>query len=418
MDFKKLYSSMTDEERLEWLQEFETFANASFSTKVNWDKETTEFFQKGLLLCTAFGYARPFVQQAMIFNDFPKRVNQTGYIIKKIKNDISRGQVTVTPSGERIAYASALQKIKKRGRPSKEENTENPDTATLCTTLIARITGATLVTKPTQRELNNSELQERKKQRDNSQSLFDMPSSPEKEDSPKDSVSQQKVSDETETTKGENDSDNKLSLKSLAPLLSPALQEKLKDIQSIRAAAASAAEKAKLLAEQKADADAIQPFATEATTKTEEYLAVYDEIDSELATLYLALTHYPSFVTDIQKKLKAIQKDSIEELQQLLLPYYTKMSKYPEFEPSALDFIAKNTPEAKLSQLHEKERKKKVAALLKYIKRTDVPPSAKRAKGLRRALEDLSALGEDTAPYMPYLQTVMDAIHDNRKNNN
>ena len=398
MDFKKLYSSMTDEERLEWLQEFETFANASFSTKVNWDKETTESFQKGLLLCTAFGYARPFVQQAMIFNDFPKRVNQTGYIIKKIKNDISRGQVTVTPSGERIAYASALQKIKKRGRPSKEENTENPDTATLCTTLIARITGATLVTKPTQRELNNSELQERKKQRDNSQSLFDMPTSPEKEDSPKDSVSQ-----------------NKLSLKSLAPLLSPALQEKLKDIQSIRAAAASAAEKAKLLAEQKADADAIQPFATEATTKTEEYLAVYDEIDSELATLYLALTHYPSFVTDIQEKLKAIQKDSIEELQQLLLPYYTKMSKYPEFEPSALDFIAKNTPEAKLSQLHEKERKKKVAALLKYIKRTDVPPSAKRAKGLRRALEDLSALGEDTAPYMPYLQTVMDAIHDNRK---
>lgn len=405
MDFQRFYSEMSAEERLFWLRGFEDFANKSFSPCTEWDEKTTGEFEKGLRLCTAFRYARLFVQQALIFRDFPQRVNQTNYIIKKIKNDISRGEVVTTPSGERIAYAQALQKkSRKRGRPSKGEADcrETEDFPTLCTEVVARITGATLVTLPPQRELNNEELAQKRMEQENVQSLFDIPKEEE--------TTEEKPDSQTEET----DSQRKR-LSELTPLLSPELRERIGKVQEMRAEAAAQAEKAKLLAGKGAKPSEIAEFSRTAVEKTEEYLNVFDQVDRELAVMYIALKNFPSCISEKEEKMRACGCGSEEEFEKWLLPYYKKMTADPGFETETLDVLRENTPEALEKKRMEAERKKKVAALVKYIRRTDLSPSAKRARGLQKALDELKSLGEDTSPYQPYLDTVMEKIHDNRK---
>lgn len=396
---------MDAEERLSWLRRFEDFTKKSFSPCTEWDEKTSGEFEEGLRLCTAFRYARMFVQQALIFRDFPQRVNQTNYIIKKIKNDISRGEVITTPSGERIAYAAALQKkSRKRGRPSKgdTDSRETEDFPTLCTEMVARITGATLVTLPPQRELNNEELAQKRMAQENGRSLFDMPKEEDARNVAQDST-------------GEEADIQRRRLSELAPLLSPELRERIGSVREMRAEAAAKAEKAKILADKGAKPSEIAEFSREAVQKTEEYLDVFDRVDKELAVMYVALKNYPSCIADKEEKMRACGCGSEEEFEKWLLPYYKKMAEKPDFEVETLKELEENTPEALERKRKEAERKKKVAALLKYIRRTDLSPSAKRARGLQKALEELKSLGEDTSPYQPYLDTVMENIHDNRK---
>ena len=391
MTENKEYKKMTPEEQLKWLTDFSTFSNSKLPVLAQlgdaWETAHYKTFEEGLKLLNAFTYCREFVKSSMLYQDYSRRVSRMTWMVERIKKDLGHGVVMKGIDGERIVYVPTTTAGRHRGRPTKEEaaaaaaaeaeNKVEEDKSRK----IAEIFGATQMEKVPEREPNNEELlKEKRKQEAATPSLFqDMETAPQKT-TPVDLAI----------------SSNRLHLDQITFLLTPETAQEVRRIREIRTSLSSAAERAKLLAEQGATSATIAPYADKAAELTKAVENIYLKVDSELARLYILMPMDNTL--DGHREAVEAQHLTDRDLLTMLKPYYDKRkSEDAEFEKKVIEKFEASRPEVVAARKAEAKKKSEINALRKYIMRTDKKPTQTRIDGIRERIERLKELGEDVS---------------------
>ena len=239
-------------------------------------------------------------------------------------------------------------------------------------------------------------------------------------------------------------SQDKLHLNQLAWLLTPDLAARTETVQSLRVTAESASERAKTLADLGQPADVIAPYAQQAKEATEAYLAIYADVDEELAILHRRLYLDLPFVERFKTRFKGVD---IEKVLHICRPYYEKIrekekiaveearakakSKGEDEEQTVAAYLAdhqpidnrvktiieRDNPEYAARMKAEEEKKKEVSDILRYIKRKDKPNVAQRIRTMEtRYARLIELLGETEArTYRPIVDAAIADYEQNHK---
>lgn len=350
---------MTAAQRAAWTQAYREFVSAQLPTIRNAkqsSKELVEMMNKGLDLLTAFPFTRSFVSETRSFNShFRVRTTFIRYCEKVTK------EVQGT-FGETVDLTDKSLLTPHVGRPTKDEAQ-------------ARALAA------------ERARQEREK---NENTLFGKMG-----DIPDDNTIVEG------TVSGNMTGGVGFHLDQLKWLMSDNLKEAVDTIRELRNAAAEAATTAKTLAMEKASEDRIAVYAKEAAEKTEAYERIYEQVDNEMATVYVRLKEDSTYIEEM--KNKGTDPDA---LRTALRPYWDKVENKEVFKQQVIEDIKANDPEqAKKREAEEKKTKRK-NEIIKYLTRKDKANTAKRAKGMRERYTELIALiGEEEAkPYLPLVE--------------
>lgn len=350
---------MTAAQRAAWTQAYREFVSAQLPTIRNAkqsSKELVEMMNKGLDLLTAFPFTRSFVSETRSFNShFRVRTTFIRYCDKVTK------EVQGT-FGETVDLTDKSLLTPHVGRPTKDEAQ-------------ARALAA------------ERARQEREK---NENTLFGK-----MENIPDDNTIVEG------TVSGNMTGGVGFHLDQLKWLMSDNLKEAVDTIRELRNAAAEAATTAKTLAMEKASEDRIAVYAKEAAEKTEAYERIYEQVDNEMARVYVRLKEDSTYIEEM--KNKGTDPDA---LRTALRPYWDKVENKEVFKQQVIEDIKANDPEqAKKREAEEKKTKRK-NEIIKYLTRKDKANTAKRAKGMRERYTELIALiGEEEAkPYLPLVE--------------
>lgn len=350
---------MTAAQRAAWTQAYRDFVSAQLPTIRNAkqsSKELVEMMNKGLDLLTAFPFTRSFVSETRSFNShFRVRTTFIRYCDKVTK------EVQGT-FGETVDLTDKSLLTPHVGRPTKDEAQ-------------ARALAA------------ERARQEREK---NENTLFGKMG-----DIPDDKTIVEG------TVSGNMTGGVGFHLDQLKWLMSDNLKEAVDTIRELRNAAAEAATTAKTLAMEKASEDRIAVYAKEAAEKTEAYERIYEQVDNEMARVYVRLKEDSTYIEEM--KNKGTDPDA---LRTALRPYWDKVENKEVFKQQVIEDIKANDPEqAKKREAEEKKTKRK-NEIIKYLTRKDKANTAKRAKGMRERYTELIALiGEEEAkPYLPLVE--------------
>lgn len=354
---------MTAAQRAAWTQAYREFVSAQLPTIRNAkqsSKELVEMMNKGLDLLTAFPFTRSFVSETRSFNShFRVRTTFIRYCDKVTK------EVQGT-FGETVDLTDKSLLTPHVGRPTKDEAQ-------------ARALAA------------ERARQEREK---NENTLFGKMG-----DIPDDNTIVEG------TVSGNMTGGVGFHLDQLKWLMSDNLKEAVDTIRELRNAAAEAATTAKTLAMEKASEDRIAVYAKEAAEKTEAYERIYEQVDNEMARVYVRLKEDSTYIEEM--KNKGTDPDA---LRTALRPYWDKVENKEIFKQQVIEDIKANDPEqAKKREAEEKKTKRK-NEIIKYLTRKDKANTAKRAKGMRERYTELIALiGEEEAkPYLPLVEKAED----------
>ena len=350
---------MTAAQRAAWTQAYREFVSAQLPTIRNAkqsSKELVEMMNKGLDLLTAFPFTRSFVSETRSFNShFRVRTTFIRYCDKVTK------EVQGT-FGETVDLTDKSLLTPHVGRPTKDEAQ-------------ARALAAERARQD--REKNENTLFGK---------MGDIPD------------------DNTivgGTVSGNMTGGVGFHLDQLKWLMSDNLKEAVDTIRELRNAAAEAATTAKTLAMEKASEDRIAVYAKEAAEKTEAYERIYEQVDNEMARVYVRLKEDTTYIEEM--KNKGTDPDA---LRTALRPYWDKVENKEVFKQQVIEDIKANDPEqAKKREAEEKKTKRK-NEIIKYLTRKDKANTAKRAKGMRERYTELIALiGEEEAkPYLPLVE--------------
>lgn len=353
------YRNMTAAQRAAWTQAYREFVSAQLPTIRNAkqsSKELVEMMNKGLDLLTAFPFTRSFVSETRSFNShFRVRTTFIRYCDKVTK------EVQGT-FGETVDLTDKSLLTPHVGRPTKDEAQ-------------ARALAA------------ERARQEREK---NENTLFGKMG-----DIPDDNTIVEG------TVSGNMTGGVGFHIDQLKWLMSDNLKEAVDTIRELRNAAAEAATTAKTLAMEKASEDRIAVYAKEAAEKTEAYERIYEQVDNEMARVYVRLKEDSTYIEEM--KNKGTDPDA---LRTALRPYWDKVENKEVFKQQVIEDIKANDPEqAKKREAEEKKTKRK-NEIIKYLTRKDKANTAKRAKGMRERYTELIALiGEEEAkPYLPLVE--------------
>ena len=171
-ELMKLYSEMSVDEQLRYVTDLTSFCEDKLPLleKIGdaWEASMSKDMETGLLLMSAFQYARDFVEKAFRYGDYSARVRRIKVYIDRIKNDVAEGVTVLGIDGKTYACVPPNVPLRRRGRPSKEElqlraqgvtvpNDETPET--LKRRKIAQLLGLDIITQgEAPREKNNAEL--------------------------------------------------------------------------------------------------------------------------------------------------------------------------------------------------------------------------------------------------------------------
>lgn len=354
---------MTAAQRAAWTQAYREFVSAQLPTIRNAkqsSKELVEMMNKGLDLLTAFPFTRSFVSETRSFNShFRVRTTFIRYCDKVTK------EVQGT-FGETVDLTDKSLLTPHVGRPTKDEAQ-------------ARALAA------------ERARQEREK---NENTLFGKMG-----DIPDDNTIVEG------TVSGNMTGGVGFHLDQLKWLMSDNLKEAVDTIRELRNAAAEAATTAKTLSMEKASEDRIAVYAKEAAEKTEAYERIYEQVDNEMARVYVRLKEDSTYIEEM--KNKGTDPDA---LRTALRPYWDKVENKEVFKQQVIEDIKANDPEqAKKREAEEKKTKRK-NEIIKYLTRKDKANTAKRAKGMRERYTELIAIiGEEEAkPYLPLVEKAED----------
>ena len=114
-------------------------------------------------------------------------------------------------------------------------------------------------------------------------------------------------------------------------------------------------------------------------------------MDEELAILHKRLTIDQPFIERFTKRFKGVD---LAKVSYITRPYYEKM-KSPELDLRIKTVIEQDSPEYAEKMRQEEARKKEVAELVRYIKRTDKDASDDRVKTMAERIERLRELKGD-----------------------
>lgn len=192
-----------------------------------------------------------------------------------------------------------------------------------------------------------------------------------------------------------------LHLDQLKWLMSDALKEAVGTVRTLRATAAEAATKAKQMALDGRKAEEIKPYTDRAIRDTEAYENIYEQVDKEMAKVYVRLKEDSAYIAKMEE-----MKVDIQQLRAQLRPYFDKQPDKELFRKAVVDEIDFNDPEQKAKREKEKERRAEVLNIIKYIMRKDKPNTPRRIAELQRRYEQLVKIaGEDYAKdYLPVIE--------------
>ena len=461
----RLYKEMNAEEQVAWVTEFSELslrlqgvieAAAKRRSLPTADAAGTAVagIRRLFALLEAWGFAQEFCEKARRYGDYMARVSRLPIYLEKVNDALAEGLTTTDERGRRVAVVLPGVPARRRGRPTKEEMAarlrgeivmpDDDSAEARKRRAIARLLGLEVVAGEAVREKNNAELaaeraaREAEKARREPGLFASAEPKPAGKEAPaepahteKEAATQTQHTEQANTGAGAGSlscaqlqsdayelrmAQDKLHLNQLAPLCSEGLQKRMATVQGLRVTSERASERAKMLAEQGADASAIEPYAQQAKEATEAYLAIYADVDEELAVLHKRLyLDEPFKERFIKKHSTGTQKVNIETILHVTRPYYDKVRKDdPGIEARVKMTIETDNPEYAARMKAEEEKKREVSELLRYLKRKDKPNVAQRIKTMEKRYARLvELLGEQEAcVYRPIVDA---AIEDYEK---
>ncbi len=444
MTTQKLYNEMTVEEQLHWVQDFsdvlnkngERIAQLAKDNRAVWTADDHRMMHRLFALLGAWPFAQDFVAKAQRYGDYDRRAYRLPLYIEKVSEALAEGLTMTDERGRAVAVVLPGMPMRRRGRPTNEEvaarqrgevvipTDDSPETRKR--RLIAQMLGLEVVNGEPLREKNNAELKAERDKRKAEEakmnpSLFGAENGPEMQGEkpaagsvPADSVSgvspcAQLMSDSYEMRMAQD----KLHLNQLAWLLSPELAKRTETVQSLRVTSESASERAKTMTDMGAKPEDIEPYAQQAKEATEAYLAIYADVDEELAILHKRLYLDLPFVEKFKTRFKGVD---IEKVQYITRPYYEKV-KSPELDLRIKTIIEQENPEYAAKMKAEEEKKQEVSELLRYLKRKDKPNVKQRIETMEKRYKRLiELLGEDEAKvYRPIVDAAIEDYEKNHK---
>lgn len=421
----KQYKEMTAEEQLRFVTDFTIFEKEKMPVltalgDTGWTDNNRADMEHGLRMIGAFSFGARFVADAFRYGDYSRRTYRLPFYARLVKKELANDVALRGGDGRAFVYAPAMQQqFRRRGRPTKEETAmyaaatkanAAADIETRKQQAIAALLGIEIVTNQTLREKNNAELAAERAEREakaakQSPSLFGNDAQQVIDDAVAD-VSPQTI---------EAISQARLHLDQLRFLLSPTLQERVDTVRGLRQRAAFAAETAKQMAERGEKSEDVKPYAQEAATATEQYEAIYDDVDNELAAVYYRLKHDGDYTKTFCERYQV--RDTSVILKQLR-PYFDKV-KSPEFELRMKSIIEQESPEYVARMKAEREKKAEIDAILKYLRRKDKEATKQRLETARKRYGRLVELmgKENASPYLPLVQAIEKEYKDRQKRN-
>lgn len=441
-----LYKDMGADERLTYLQSLIDFNNGGLvaltADDCPWDAECKAHFETALDLLGAFPQYAFFVDETRMFRDYARRVALLKAYMDDIKSILSQEAVVTTYDGRHIAYVDQKQESRRRGRPSREEMLREAkeqkgegtsDQKSAIIEAIAELVGATVVQRPADREKNNDELAaeraERKAERERGQlDLFggdnddeEKAGNDDEEKAGDDDEKEQPDNEQSETADATDGNSEKieelndkvddldarvdelqeqleqkadkpeeveagetnpqlLPLRMIAHLLKPAEAKLIDEMREQYATMTSNAETAKAMA-----------LAGSAPADVKPYAAAAKKAEERIEYIKLALDNAMVYALN-----NAAVQLNANELATLQAAAERIKERQEEGE---------NVETAPVKDAVDPEVKKKVAAIVKYLRRTDKPNTAARIKGMEQKMAELVELigEEEASKYQPLL---------------
>lgn len=425
------YNQMSAEEQLQFVQQLNEFETLSlpilepFAKGGTMNAEQRKAMSAGMHLLLAFPFSRDFAEKALRFGDFERRCYRLRHYVNKMKDEVSKEVLVRTADGNAFAYVPKMQQqFRRRGRPTREEaaamaraaaSQQVSDIETKKMQAIAQLLGVEIVTNQTIREKNNDELAEERKAKEDAQAK----QNPSLFDSPVNGGTAAVSSQEVLSTLPPSAFD-RATLSQLSFLLSPELAERVANVRELRNRASVAAETAKVMAQRGDKPDEVEVYAQEAAENTEAYERIYEDVDAELATVYLRLKEDPSFRTDfVTKHYKSVPPVAVSQqlssLEKLLKPYANKQDK--DFVAKVRQMIADNNPEVVAEKKAAAEKKVAVEKIIKYLRRQDKENTARRVEGMEKKYAELVELmGEQEAkPFYAFVEKAREDLLAKKK---
>jgi len=456
MTKQRLYTEMNAEEQVAWVTEFAELslrlqgvieAAAKRRSLPTADAAGTAVagIRRLFALLEAWGFAQEFCEKARRYGDYMARVSRLPIYLEKVNDALAEGLTTTDAQGRRVAVVLPGVPARRRGRPTKEEMAarlrgeivmpDDDSAEARKRRAIARLLGLEVVAGEAVREKNNAELAAERAAREAERArmepgLFASAEPKPAENGGGDAATQTQHTEQANTGAGAGSlscaqlqsdayelrmAQDKMHLNQLAWMLPPELAKRTETVQELRVTAERASERAKMLAEQGADASAIEPYAQQAKEATEAYLAIYADVDEELAVLHKRLYLDEPFVERFKARFKGV---NIERVQYITRPYYEKVRKDdPGIEARVKLAIETDNPEYAARMKAEEEKKREVSELLRYLKRKDKPNVAQRIKTMeKRHARLVELLGEQEAcVYRPIVDAAIEDYEQHYK---
>lgn len=357
---------MTADEQKQWLADFQQWVGVSLpAMEVEWASGSPELMKKGLELVSAFPYGDAFATPIIRTHNYhSKYLKVLRLLCERIIKELSqRGMVSNGTSRAGVSGASDL--------VLNENGEVNPS---LLTKHIGR---------PTKREQQARAIHEeriRKAENLRQPSMFpesDIQASPAAPN----------------TLSGTVMGGQMLHLDQLKCFMSPELSADVEKIRGLRAACASASERAKALADEQSSSNPdsklqqkIAEAAQDARRYADAFTDIYARVDEEMASCYVRLKEDSTYMEAMQTK-----GYNLSELRTMLRPYFDKKGDDKEaFKQQVIEQINANDPKQAAERQAAAERKQHITMLIKYITRTDKPNSATRLATMAKRVEELA----------------------------
>lgn len=350
----KLYSSLSQTEKEQWLVDFREWLSVSFP-KVEQIKtlsaDVRAIAEQGLGLINAFPYCRSFVRESFAAKDYHRRMRTLRRYADKVAADIQKElQVTVDLTNPALLVPHV-------GRPTREES------------------AARAIAK------------QKKADEDKKTSLFP---------------------DHDEVANVEHPivvapivpTANRLpALSQLRWLMSPSLQEAADSIRALRSRFEEYSTRAKQMAEDGSPEAEIKPLAQQAIADHDLIESIYQKIDNEMATVYVRLKEDSAYIEEMSK----LSNMSPVELRTWLRPYWDKVEDKDAKKQQVIDFIKANDPAQAAIRIEKEKIQQRARAIIKQLRRKDRKNSARRLNTMEEQLEELTSLiGDDAKPYYAF----------------
>lgn len=354
---------MTSAEQQQWLADFQQWAGVSLpSIEAEWGAGAPELMKQGLTLVSAFSYGEQLASPIIRTHNYhPKFVKVLRLVCERIIKELQ--QRGVVQSGAADAASNVLVLT-----PTGEVNPQ----------LLTRHVG-----RPTLKEQQARAIQaERERQASDAQQ-------------PPIFVSSPAIPAAPQTLSGTVMGGQMLHLDQLRGFMSPQLAKDIESIRELRALHASAAERAKTLADAQSATDPdpalkrkIAEYAQESRHYADQYTGIYARVDDEMATCYVRLKEDTAYQAEMQAKGYKIQ-----ELRTLLRPYYDKKGAAREaFKQKVIEAIMAADPKQAAKRKAEEERRNRITMIVKYLTRTDKANTPTRLATMAKRVEELATL--------------------------